>query len=146
MSLMSPASALTHPPPPIAPVALLVLCIDVFPGPLLEQSPQLSVRDVVGAAHAHHRAPQVLGHHQELGVHADGLVRLLLDLGEGVDDDGEQEVEQDHEDEELVAPEEERAGDVLEPRQGSEVVVDVDVAEQDLKAGVDRVSKGREFL
>ena len=42
-----------------------------------------------------------------------------LDLGEGVDDEGKQEVEQDHEDEELISPEEERAGNVLEPGQGS---------------------------
>ena len=79
-------------------------------------------------------------------MHADGLVRLLLNLGEGVNDNGEQEVEKHHEDQQLITPEEERAGDILKPGKGSEVIVDIDVSEEDLEAGVDRISESSKFL
>mmetsp|Transcript_10686 Transcript_10686/g.26369 ORF Transcript_10686/g.26369 Transcript_10686/m.26369 type:complete len:912 (-) Transcript_10686:2466-5201(-) len=124
---------------------LLVLVL-VVARPLLEQRAQLGVRDVVGGARAQQRAPLVAQQLVQLGVDAHGLVRLLLDLGEGIHDNGEQEVEQHHEHQQLVGPEEQRAGHRLQAAQRAQVLVDVNVAQQDLKARVDRVAKRLELL
>eukprot|EP00955_Chlamydomonas_euryale_P104253 365554-Chlamydomonas_euryale.AAC.11 len=66
-------------------------------------------------------------------------------LREGIHNDGKQEVEQHHEHKQLVSPKPERPGDALQTIQRAQLRVDLDVAEQDLKASIDRVPKRRKI-
>mmetsp|Transcript_35844 Transcript_35844/g.79796 ORF Transcript_35844/g.79796 Transcript_35844/m.79796 type:complete len:687 (-) Transcript_35844:2189-4249(-) len=125
---------------------LLSRLVLLLAGPLLEQLAQLGIRDVVGAAAAHQAAPLVTQQLVQLGVDAHRLMGLLLDLREGVHDDGEQEVEQHHEHQQLVAPEEKSTCHALQAAQVAQLVVHVNVTQKDLEAGVDALPKGGELL
>ena len=70
----------------------------------------------------------------------------FLDLAEGVHNDSQQEVEQDHEDQELKGPEEECGRHPLQALQQLQVIVHADVTQQDGKAGVHCRAKGGELL
>lgn len=71
---------------------------------------------------------------------------MLFDFGEGIHNDSEKEVEEDHEDQELEGPEEEAGGKAFKPHEGVEVRHDADVSQQYSKARVDGQAERREFL
>ena len=75
-----------------------------------------------------------------------GLVGVLLDLTEGVHNDSQQEVEQNHEHQKLKGPEEEGCRHALQALQLVQVVIHADVAQQNGKAGVHRCAKCGELL
>ena len=128
-------------------VVVLVVAVVVVAAPLLEELPEAAVGDVLAAPKAGGDGAPLLGNHlSDLGVEACLLGGVLLHLREGVDDNSEQEVEQDHEHEELEGPEEEGASQALEAREGAELRVDADLSEEDLETGVDGAAEGRERL
>lgn len=75
-----------------------------------------------------------------------GFMGGFLDLTEGVDNDSQQEVEKDHEDQELKGPEEEGSCHPLQALQQLEIIIHADVTQQDGKAGVHCCPKCRELL
>ena len=75
-----------------------------------------------------------------------GLMSVLLDLTEGVHNDSQQEVEQNHEHQKLKGPEEEGCRHALQALQLVQVVIHADVAQQDGEAGVDCCAKRGELL
>mmetsp|Transcript_26793 Transcript_26793/g.72333 ORF Transcript_26793/g.72333 Transcript_26793/m.72333 type:complete len:411 (-) Transcript_26793:4067-5299(-) len=125
---------------------LLVLHILLAHSPLLQHRLHLGVCYVVWPDQAHDGVQLLPAQLVQLSVDAHSLMRLLLHLREGVDNDGEQEVQQHHEHQQHVGPEEEGASDGLEPTQVPQLLVHTDLPQQDLKAGVDRVVEGLKLL
>lgn len=74
------------------------------------------------------------------------LVCCFLDLTEGIHNDSQQEVEENHEDQKLKGPEEEGCGNPLQALQQLQVIIHADVTQQDGKAGVHRCAKCGELL